>query len=93
MNLKDMTDLIHIGDGVEELEEALTLICNAPLAAGYDEGALGKFGRVFDLIWRNCKLYDPEADRIEDVRDEEGRNVMDILALEIPAEERAKMLV
>ena len=93
MNVKDMTDLIHAAEGVKGLEEALQIICHIPLAVGYEEGALGKLSRIYDIIHRNSRFYHPEADDIYDVRDEQGRNIYDILEMDAPAEEKASMLL
>ena len=92
MKLEDMEDLVIINDGITEVEEAASLLCNAPTAVSYNEGALGKLSKVYDLIRRNSKFYDDSKD-LEEITDEEGRTMIDILNMDIPAMERAKMLM
>ncbi len=92
MTLQDMTDLILISDAEEELEQIMVIMYGTAFAVGYDEGALGKISRVFDVIWRNCRLYNDKRS-IEECLDGEGRNIFEILKMDLPAEERAKLLL
>ena len=92
MTLQDMTDLVTIHDGIREIEKAASLLCNAPTAAGYEEGALGKLSRVYNMIQRNSKFAGRTED-MEDMKDSHGNTFPGILDMKISAEERAKMLL
>lgn len=93
MNVKDMTDLITIYDGVEEIEKIMELLCGTNEACGYNEGALGKLSNIFNVIHRNSKLYKPDYGELDNIKDEHGNSILDILDMKISAEERAKMLI
>lgn len=92
MTLTDIRDLILVYDGLRDIERCIVLLCNQDMAIGYEDGALGKLSRIYDVIYRNSALYDPEVD-IDEARDSEGRNLIDILEMDVNAEERAKMLL
>ena len=92
MTLEDMTDLIIAHDGITMVEQAALILCDTATAAGYEEGALGKLSHLYDIILRNSRFKLNGKD-MEDVVDEEGRCFTDILYLEIPAEERAKLML
>ena len=79
-----MADLITIRDGVKMIEDAVTVICNTS-AVGYNDGALGKLSTIYDILLRNSRFEDEE-----EIIDE--YSFSDILDLNMPAMERARML-
>ena len=92
MDIKDMAELIMAHDGVRELEKAVVLLNRGATAAAYDEGALGKLSHIYNVILKNTRLYDADMN-VEDAVDEQGRSILEILDLNIPAVKRAEMLL
>lgn len=92
MNLMDMTDLVIVHDGLMEANKAASILCLGYEAESIAEGALGKIERLFNVIYRNSKFFSLKGN-LEDKKDDEGRSIIDILELSIPAEKRAVMLM
>lgn len=92
MSLEDMTDLVTIYDGLLMMEDAIELLTGVKLSGAYYDGAQGRLTHIFSIIDRNSKFYAPDED-YDSVKDEQGRGLDDILDLDLPAEERAKLLM
>ena len=92
MNLMDMTDLVIAHDGLMEANKAASILCLGYSDESIADGALGKIERLFNVIYRNSKFYSLKGD-LEDKKDDDGRSIIDILGLNIPAEKRAVMIM
>ena len=70
MTLYDMTDLVYIYEGFEELESAISILTGSDTAFLYEDGAMGKISRIHDILKRNIAftgdsetLYDFLSDK------------------------------
>ncbi len=92
MTLEDMTDLVNAHDGVNLVNEAAAILGYKDTTITERDSALSRLYSIYYIIERNSKFRVPEGE-IDYVRDEQGRTLDDILELDLPAEERAKLLM
>ena len=65
MDLKTMTDLVYIYEGMEDLEEIMERLSGVSMFM-YEEGPLGMISHVYDALRRNTAFYNPDNEEWEE---------------------------